>query len=62
MEGRLWGIHDIAYQPAEQSRHSGGNAFDATWGALDAGADIDDLARGCGLSRPVPGDPTHFVH
>ena len=50
-------------RPARNSLHSSGRAFDANWGTLNAGATIDDLARGCNLSRPLPSrDRTHFVH
>ena len=57
-----WDRHDLVYRPAERSRHSSGRAFDANWGTLNEGEDIDDLAEGCSLSRPVRGDPTHFEH
>ena len=41
---------------------SDGGAFDASWGTLDDGADIDVLAGRCGLSRPLPAaDRWHFV-
>ena len=57
-----WNLHRIGAEPADVSPHSSGTAFDARWGTLDAGADIDDLARGCGLSRPLPvRDRRHFV-
>ena len=56
-----WERHDLAYRPAAQSQHSTGRAFDASWGVLNQGVDIDDLARECSLSRPVQGDPTHFL-
>ncbi len=57
-----WERHNLAYQPARRSRHSSGIAFDANWGTLNAGVTIDGLAQGCGLSRPVPGDTTHFEY
>ena len=57
-----WKLHNLAYRPAQSSRHSTGRAFDANWGTLNEGVTIDELAAGCGLSRPVPGDPTHFEH
>ena len=60
-----WRRHGLntGESPAERSPHSSGTAFDATWGTLNEGADIDDLARGCSLSRPLPiRDPRHFVH
>lgn len=58
-----WKRHRLVIRPAEVSRHSDGRAFDATWGTLNAGVSIDDLARGCNLSRPLPvKDPVHFVH
>ena len=57
-----WRRHRLGYRPAAQSQHSTGRAFDASWGILDEGVDIDELAGECSLSRPVPGDPIHFVH
>ena len=57
-----WERHGLGYQPARRSRHSSGVAFDANWGTLNAGVSIDDLAEACSLSRPVPGDPTHFEY
>lgn len=57
-----WDRHDLGYRPAARSRHSSGRAFDASWGTLNAGVDIDDLAEGCSLSRPVAGDRYHFEH
>lgn len=57
-----WERHTLGYRPAAVSRHTAGNAFDGTWGTLNDGVSIDDLAAGCSLSRPVPGDPVHFVH
>ncbi|MGH9341544.1 MAG: hypothetical protein ACRD1R_18660, partial [Acidobacteriota bacterium] len=56
-----WNLHDLVFQPAATSHHSSGTAFDATW-SLPQGYDIDTLASGCDLSRPVPGDPVHFSY
>jgi hypothetical protein len=55
-----WNRHDLAFQPALVSDHSSGTAFDANWtpGTLNIG----QLATGCNLSRPVPGDDHHFVY
>lgn len=57
-----WERHGITYQPAKESRHSSRVAFDANWGTLNEGVTIDNLAAGCGLSRPVPNDPVHFEY
>ena len=58
-----WKLHRIASRPAGVSNHSNGTAFDATWSGLNAGVSIDDLARGCNLSRPFPvKDRVHFVY
>ena len=58
-----WELHDLGAEPAVVSAHSSGIAFDARWGTLDPGVGIDELARGCGLSRPLPvSDRRHFVH
>lgn len=57
-----WDLHGLGYRPATVSRHSSATAFDASWGTLNADVSIDDLARGCGLSRPVQGDRYHFEH
>ena len=57
-----WNRHMLRRQPAAVSRHSSGTAFDATWGTLNPGVDIDDLAAGCNLSRPVRDDVVHFEH
>lgn len=53
-------LHGLAFQPALVSNHSAGNAFDATF-TLPAGQNIDTIAAGCNLSRPVAGDLVHFV-
>lgn len=54
-----WDRHQLAFQPATTSNHTAGNAFDATW--TPNTLDIDVLAKACNLSRPVSGDPVHFV-
>jgi hypothetical protein len=47
--------------PARVSQHSQGNAFDAAI-TLPAGTNVDTLATGCGLRRPLPQrDPVHFI-
>lgn len=58
-----WDRHNLIARPAAVSRHTNRTAFDATWGTLNAGVSIDELARGCNLSRPFPtSDPVHFVY
>jgi hypothetical protein len=54
-----WQLHGLVYQPATNSNHSQGTAFDAWWN-LPSGTDIDTLAQGCGLSRCVSSDNVHF--
>ena len=48
-----WDKHKpFSERPADNSPHSSGTAFDASWGTLNEGVDIDTLAETCGLSRP----------
>ena len=54
-----WDRHQLAFQPAAVSNHTGGTAFDANW---TGSVNIDQLANGCSLSRSVPGDNVHFVY
>jgi hypothetical protein len=54
-----WLLHGLDVRPALNSNHSLGIAFDGTWD-LSSEEDIDTLAAGCELSRPVPGDDVHF--
>jgi len=58
-----WSRHNLTYRPADDSPHSTGKAFDANWWIpRDTKKDIDTLAGDCNLSRPVSGDPHHFVY
>lgn len=48
-------------RPAATSNHSGGEAFDATVKMPDGKPTKDELAKGCGLVRPIPvKDPPHY--
>lgn len=52
----------LAQRPAAASAHTRGEAFDANW-TLPAGQNIDTLAAGCQLQRPLPvNDRVHFTH
>jgi len=53
----------LTQRPATESgAHTRGEAFDANWN-LPASANIDTLATGCLLKRPLKTtDPVHFVH
>lgn len=59
--------HELNSNAAVVSKHTSGQAFDATW-TSNVNARIDTLAAGCGLRRPKPwpksngGDPPHFEH
>jgi hypothetical protein len=53
-----WNLHGIRRQPAAQSNHSNGTAFDAIFTPQSIA--IDGLAQGCALSRCVVNDPVHF--
>ena len=58
-----WDRHGLAYEPAEISPHTAGNAFDASWTTLPQNVSIDTLAASCNLSRPlISDDPYHFVY
>ena len=55
-----WNRHDLVHQPAANSNHTSGTAFDAVWNNLPGNVSINTLAQGCNLSRCVPGDDVHF--
>jgi RHS repeat-associated protein len=57
---REFNSHGMIVRPALRSNHTIGQAFDANWD-LPAGVNIDSLAAGCGLHRPVAGDRVHFT-
>lgn len=51
--------HGLVRRPAaRRSRHEDGLAFDGSW--TPASLDIDALADGCGLKRPLANDRVHF--
>jgi len=52
----------LTQRPAASSAHTRGEAFDARVN-LPAGRNVDTVAAGCDLTRPVPAnDPVHFTH
>jgi hypothetical protein len=53
------GRHGIGTEVGLRSRHTAGNAFDATWSGITE-ATLDRLAGEAGLSRPIANDPVHF--
>jgi hypothetical protein len=54
-----WGTPSSPYEITDILDWDTGNPSIATW---TGSFDIDDLASECNLSRPVAGDPVHFVY
>lgn len=51
--------HNLRDQPARRSRHTTGTAIDANV-TLPVGQNVDTLANGCDLYRPLSREPWHF--